>query len=139
MGETVSEDREYTFVAKYQVRLKAVFTPKNVLHVDTYARVPFLITTHDVVSTPDRRFSYCGAIESFYPGEEIFVYAYFYSPIVRVELSRYYRFAWRISYTIPTGKYFLIRVRHTLKSPKTRTRFILKRLSTDLTLKTLKS
>lgn len=98
MGETVSEDREYTFVAKNQVRLKAVFTPKNVLHVDTYARVPFLITTHDVVSTPDRRFSYCGAIESFYPGEEIFVYAYFYSPIVRVELSRYYRFAWRISY-----------------------------------------
>lgn len=96
-GETVSESLEYTFVVKRDVSLIAIFKPKTVLHFEAHG-ITLALFTKDVVIYNSRDYSYCGAIESFYPGEEILVYAYFLPPISVVTLQRLNKFVWQISY-----------------------------------------
>lgn len=96
-GETVSENREYTFVAKKQVHLKAIFAPKTVLHFEASGVLTEIITKEEVVSQ-SFYLSYNGAVAGFYPGEEIFVHAYF-SPLNKyAKAERLTKFVWQISY-----------------------------------------
>lgn len=96
-GEIVSKDPEYTFIAKKQVRLKAIFKPKTVLHFEASGITAEIITKNEVISQSSYN-EYCGAVESFYPGEEIIVYANFSSPLNNATAKHKAKFVWQISY-----------------------------------------
>lgn len=96
-GETVSTEKEYTFVAKKRVSLKAVFMPKTVIHFQATGVITDIVAKDGIVSQ-STYFSYNGAIAGFYPGEEIFIHAHFVSLFNNAKAERLTKFVWQISY-----------------------------------------
>lgn len=97
-GEIVSEEAEYSFVAKRQVKLKAVFAPKTIVHVNVANIDPRIISENGLVDNPLTGYLFYdgGAFASFYAGEKILIDAFF--PVGRVEADRKKKFSWQMSY-----------------------------------------
>lgn len=103
-GETVSAEKEYTFVAKKNVTLKAVFAPKTVLCFEANGVTPEIITKNGVISQSSYFKDYNGALTNFYAGEEILIHANFASPLSKADYERFDKFVWLISYDNVTWK-----------------------------------
>lgn len=73
--EILSYDREYSFLAKQEMRLMAVFSPKCVVHLEGYGITANLISSKgSYVRSYDNIDEINDPIESFYPGEEVLLY-----------------------------------------------------------------
>ena len=73
--EILSYDREYSFLAKQESRLIAVFSPKCVVHLEGYGITANLISSRgSYVRSYDNIDEINDPIESFYPKEEVLLY-----------------------------------------------------------------
>lgn len=97
-GKTLSEKDEFSFVAKSHFSIKAVFSPRVVVHFVGNYVCPVLVTKDDTFSHTSSTREYDGAMASFLPKEKFSVFAYYDGLFGAKTANRKDKFSWEYSY-----------------------------------------